>query len=72
MIGTYASSVGQYCKQRNFGMTKFGEFGKSMLFHQTLFAKTLKFFISVMAFKEIHQTLVTPNFRRLQYISVIS
>ena len=29
-----------------------------MLFRQTLFAKTLKFFISVMAFKEIRQTLL--------------
>ena len=41
-----------------------------MLFRQTLFAKTLKFLISVMAFKEIHQTLLVqidflgnlPNF----------
>ena len=41
-----------------------------MLFRQTLFAKTLKFFISVMAFKEIRQILLvqidflanSPNF----------
>ena len=41
-----------------------------MLFCQTLFAKTLKFFISTMAFKEICQTLLvridflanSPNF----------
>ena len=40
-------------------MTKvWHDFGESMLFRQTLFAKTLKFFISVMAFKEIHQTLL--------------
>ena len=49
---------------------KFGEFGELMLFCQTLFAKTLKFFTSVMAFKEICQTLLvqidflanSPNF----------
>ena len=41
-----------------------------MLFRQTLFVQTLKFFISVMAFKEIRQTLIAqidflanlPNF----------
>ena len=46
-----------------------------MLFRQTLFAKTLKFFISVMAFKEIRQTLLIqiyisanlPNFHHLRY-----
>ena len=37
---------------------KFGEFGESMLFRQTLLAKTLIFFNSVMAFKEIQKTLL--------------
>ena len=51
---------------------------------QINFANTLKFFISVMAFKEIHQTLliqidflanspqtlVTPNFRCLWHCTV--
>ena len=41
-----------------------------MLFCQSLFAKTLKFFISAMAFKEIRQTLASYLSKLVELLSL--